>query len=129
MKRYKLHSVLFFLTIFTSFNINAQVKSSTRNIKFTRFEVSAKDAKVAINLATDGTVPTNYFEIQKSADGVNYKTIALILGPDPRQSTCDCYGCFDKLLNGAIGTTYYRAKHIGSDGSEQLTDAKVLAKL
>ena len=129
MKSFKLSSVLILLTIFTSFNINAQVKSSTRNIKFTRFEVSAKDTKVAINLTTDGTVPTNYFEIQKSADGVNFKTIALILGPDPRQSTCDCYGCFDKLLKGSIGTTYYRAKHVGTDGSEQLTDAKLLAKL
>ncbi len=128
MKNIKFQSILLVLIALFSFNANAQVQSSTRNINFTRFDVIAQDNKVAINLATDGSVPTNYFEIQKSSDGINFKTIALILGPDPKQSTCDCYGCFDKLLKDSKNA-YYRAKHIGTDGSEQLTNAKLLAKL
>ena len=129
MKTIKLQYILSFLTILITINLSAQVKSSGRNIKITRFDVSAHDTKVAINLTTDGTVPTNYFEIQKSNDGINFKTIALILGPDPRQSSCDCYGCFDKLLNSRTGSIYYRARHIGVDGSEQLSESKLLAKL
>ena len=102
-------------------------QSSTVKINFTKFDVVEHNNKIAINLITDGSVPTNYFEIQKSVDGVNFKTIALILGPDPKQSTCDCYGCFDKEIKGK-GNFYYRARHVGIDGSEQLTESRLLAK-
>ena len=128
MKNIKIPILLATLVTLFSLNSKAQITSRARNINFTKFEVTAQDCKVAINLATDGAVPTNYFEIQKSADGVNFKTIALILGPDPKQSTCDCYGCFDKLLRDSKNS-FYRAKHIGTDGAEQLSDAKLLAKL
>lgn len=110
---------------FISLNSKAQITKSEQNITFTRFQVTEieNNNKVAIEFATDGSVPTNYFEVQRSADGVNYKTIALILGPDPKQTTCDCYGCFDKMLK-AAGKSLYRAKHIASDGSEQLSSAQ-----
>ena len=128
MKNIKLQSILLFLITFLSINVKAQVPSSNKHINFTRFDAISKDSKVSINLTTDGFVPTNYFEVQKSLDGINFKTIALILGPDPKQSTCDCYGCFDKLLQNN-NIVYYRAKHIGKDGSEQLTDSKSLVTL
>ena len=122
----KTNILLVLLITICSSSINAQ--QLARHINFTKFDVIETNNKIAINLTTDGTVPTNYFEIQKSVDGVNFKTIALILGPDPKQTTCDCYGCFDKLLKGSQNL-YYRARHIGLDGSEQLTETKQLAIL
>ena len=128
MKLSKIYLITLTLITICSLTSKSQQSVSGKNINFTRFDVVEKNNRIAINLTTDGTVATNYFEIQKSADGVNYKTIALILGPDPKQTTCDCYGCYDKLVKGAEHF-YYRARHIGLDGSEQLTESKLLAKL
>ena len=52
--------------------------------------------KVSVNWSTDNATPTNYFEVEKSSDGKNFKTVAYILGADPSKTDCDCYGCFDK---------------------------------
>ena len=128
MKLSKIYCITLILITICSFSSQGQQSTTNKPIRFTKFDVIANNNRISINLTTDGAVATNYFEIQKSADGVNYKTIALILGPDPKQSTCDCYGCYDKLVKGAEHI-YYRARHIGLDGSEQLTESKLLAKL
>src|SRR5687767_2073703 len=114
---------LFFFSalLLTSTSLLAQ-KS---NIKVTDFNLSTKEQKVIIDWKTDGTIPTNYFAIQKSADGINFKTIALVLGPDPKQKG-DSYGCIDKITE--TRNSYYRLVHIDTNGNEQITEAKLLAK-
>lgn len=102
---------------------SSQLKAQT-TIKYTNFKISEKQNKVAIDWTTDGSVITNYFEIQKSTDGVNFKTIALVMGPDPSQKTCDCYGCFDKISKKA----YYRLVHVDTSGIEQISETKLLAQ-
>ncbi len=98
-----------------------------QNVKVTDFTVSANAQKVIIDWKTDGVTPTNYFAIQKSTDGVNYTTVALVMGPDPKQKNCDCYGCSDKYTTKTAKQSYYRLIHIDTDGNEQVTAAKVLA--
>lgn len=114
---------LFFFSalLFTSTSLLAQ-KS---NIKVTDFNLSTKEQKVIIDWKTDGTTATNYFAIQKSVDGINFKTIALVLGPDPKQKG-DYYGCTDKFSEAK--NSYYRLVHIDANGNEQITEAKLLAK-
>ena len=107
----------------------AQNQAQVNQITFTKFSISTDNKKIAINWATDNAAPTNYFEIQKSLDGVNFKTIALILGPDPKQSLCDCYGCFDKYVHKNAKHSYYRLKHIDVNGAEQVSETKLLAKI
>src|SRR5258708_37956245 len=70
------------LLILAASNCKAQTENRIKLIDFT---VNEKNDKRVINWATDGTVTTNYFEVQRSADGKTFKTIALILGPDPEQ--------------------------------------------
>jgi hypothetical protein len=96
-------------------------------INFKDFAISVKQEKVNIHWSTDNTIPANYFEVQKSTDGVNYKTIYLVLGPDPAQSDCDCYGCFDKIVKKESKYCYYRLVHITPDGTEQTSEPKQLA--
>lgn len=96
-------------------------------VKVTDFTVSTREQKVIIDWKTDGTSIANYFAIQKSTDGVNFKTVALVLGPDPKQKSGNCYGCFDKYVAKAK-PSYYRLVHIDTDGNEQITEAKLLAK-
>src|SRR4051812_6590673 len=74
------------------------LSAQKRSVHVTGFTVNNNGKKVVIDWKTDGAIATNYFAIQKSVDGVNYKTIALVLGPDPKQKGCDCYGCSDKYI-------------------------------
>jgi len=103
------------------------LKAQTQNIIITDFTVIAKNNKVIIDWKTDGATATNYFAIQKSADGINFKTVALVLGPDPKQKNCDCYACADKYLPKASKNSYYRLVHIDTNGNEQINEAKLLA--
>ena len=97
-----------------------------QNINITNFTVTAKAEKVVIDWKTDGAAATNYFAIQKSTDGVNYRTVAMVMGPDPKQKDCDCYGCSDKAVSKTSKHSYYRLVHVDIDGNEQVTAAKVV---
>ena len=107
----------------------AQEQAGKNQIKFTRFYLTSNKKRITINWATDNTVATNYFEIQKSFDNKNFKTIALVLGPDPKQFSCDCYSCSDKYFSKNAKHSYYRLKHIDVNGIEQLSETKSLAKI
>lgn len=97
-------------------------------INFSKFNVSSDKKKISIDWSIENAAPANYFEVQKSNDGINFKTIALVLGPDPKQITGDYYAYFDKYVRKYAKHSYYRLKHIGTNGVEQLSEAKLLAK-
>jgi hypothetical protein len=95
-------------------------------INFTSFTVNSSQKGIMIDWATDNKVPTNYFEIERSNDGINFKTIALVLGPDSKQTNCDCYKCFDKAGSNAK-KYFYRVRHVSTDGEIELSEMKMLA--
>jgi len=108
----------------------AQSQQQKENkLNFTSFSVSTGEKRISIAWSIENSIPTNYFEIQKSIDGVNFKTIALVLGPDPRHTSGDSYGYFDKDIRKNAKHFYYRLRHIDIDGAEQLSEVKLLAKL
>ena len=122
MNRNILHFTLISLFLILTSNT---VLAQKGTIHVTDFTVNATAKKVVIDWKTDGATATNYFAIQKSADGVNYKTVALVMGPDPKQKSCDCYGCSDKYTAKA----YYRLVHVDADGNESVEASKLLASL
>lgn len=101
--------------------------AQNKTINVTEFTVSAKAQKVVVDWKTDGATATNYFAVQKSTDGVNFKTVALVLGPDPKQKNGDYYAFSDKYLPNSSKHSYYRLVHIDAEGNEQITEAKLLA--
>jgi hypothetical protein len=107
-------------------SIGQAISTKHEKINFTSFTVNTHQKRIMIDWATDNKVPTNYFEIERSSDGVNFKTIALVLGPDPKQTSCDCYECFDKPGSNAK-KYFYRLKHISIDGEIDLSEMKMLA--
>ena len=123
---------LIVITIFSSLmslqSLGQNQQKQENKLNFTKFTVSTDEKKVSIDWTIENAAPTNYFEIQKSTDGVNFKTIALVLGPDPKPLTDDSYGCFDKYVRKNAKHSYYRLKHIDINGAEQLSEAKQLAK-
>ena len=106
---------------------NPQEQESKLN--FTSFTVKTAAKRISIDWSIENAVSTNYFEIQKSTDGVNFKTIALVLGPDPKQLTGDCYGCFDRYVRKNAKHSYYRLRHVDTNGAEQVSETRLLAKL
>jgi len=119
-------NLLTLLFIFTITLISSNSLLAQKNVNVTEFTVSAAKQKVIIDWKTDGATATNYFAIQKSTDGINYRTVALVLGPDPKQKNCDCYACSDKYV-AKTKKSYYRIVHIDTEGNEQITEAKLLA--
>ena len=118
---------VFFISTIALIGSNSMV-AQNRSVNVTEFNVIAKEQKVIIDWKTDGATATNYFAIQKSTDGVNFKTVALVLGPDPKQKSGDYYAGFDKYVPKAAKHSFYRLVHIDTDGNEQITEAKLLAK-
>lgn len=108
-----------------SFGCYAQnVQQSKINI--IDFHVVKNQNRVNINWSTEKGDVTNYFEVEKSNDGKNFKTVALVMGPDPAKTNCDCYGCFD-MVSSHSKDSYYRLKHMDVNGMVQYSDVKMLA--
>ena len=95
-------------------------------INYTSFTINATPKRILIDWGTDNKIATNYFEIERSLDGKNFKTIALVLGADPKQENCDCYEGFDKP-NAKSKKYFYRLKHVGLNGEIDLSETKMLA--
>lgn len=114
--------ILFFTAFFAA---NAQ-SSRRAEINIIDFNVVMSQNKVNIQWSTDKETPANYFEVEKSYDGKNFKTVALVLGADPAKTDCDCYGYFDKTSK-SIKKFYYRLKHIDSEGVVEFSDVRMLA--
>ena len=96
-----------------------------RHINMIDFNVAKDGNRVEINWATDKKEVTNYFEVEKSGDGRDFKTVAVVMGPDPSKKDCDCYGCFDKI-NARSDATYYRVKHVDSNGIVDFSSVKMI---
>lgn len=120
---FKTAIVVFFIA--SSFVVKAQ-SSHRVEINIIDFNVVMSQNKVNINWSTDRANPTNYFEVEKSSDGKNFKTVAYVLGADPAKTDCDCYGCFDKISKNSK-KSYYRLKHIDSEGIVEFSEVKMLA--
>ncbi len=119
MKKF-IYMVVLALVITTGTNAQTAVNSN-KIINITNFTVYAKDAKIVIDWATDAAAATNYWEVQRSTDGTQFSAIALVLGADPRQEG-DRYQYMEKLKDTKNATAYYRLRHIGADGKEQLSN-------
>ncbi len=119
-------NVLAIFLLIHSVALGQTLVTEQAKINFTNFTVNSNQKRIRIDWTTDNKIPTNYFEIERSNDGTNFKTIALVLGPDPKQTSCDCYGCFDKPASNTK-KYFYRLKHVGTDGVTELSETKMLA--
>jgi hypothetical protein len=126
MKKYMLFRCAFVI-LFAAFSFASTAQKSGHNkINIIDFKVVKDQNKVSINWATDNKIPTNYFEVEKSNDGRNFKTVAYILGADPSKADCDCYGCFDKITTNKK-EFYYRLKHVDTNGEVEFSETRILA--
>jgi hypothetical protein len=95
-------------------------------VSYTNFTVNSLHKKVLLNWQIAKDSQANYFEIQRSLDGKNFKTVELVLGPDPQKTDCDCYEGFD-FPTSKSQKYYYRLKHVSKDGSVELSQTQIIA--
>lgn len=117
---------LLFVCLF-SCQTKAQPSVNDNKINITSFNVYEKDNKIFINWATDGTASVNYWEVQRSTNGTEFSTIAMVLGPDPRQQG-DNYQYMEKVKDSKVTVVYYRLCHIDTNGKEIFSEIKQLTK-
>mgnify|MGYP002377813289 CR=1 FL=1 len=125
MKKNVLNTAIGIFFIMLSLTATAQ-NARHSDINIINFTVMMNQNKVKINWSTDKMGSANYFEVEKSNDGKNFKTVAYVLGADPAKKDCDCYGCFDKI-SGSAEKSYYRLKHVDSSGLIEFSEIKMLA--
>ncbi|MGN6530790.1 MAG: hypothetical protein ACTHK0_03425 [Ginsengibacter sp.] len=126
MKKYMLFRSAFVI-LFTAVALSGSAqKLQQKKINITAFQVVKDQNKVDINWSTDKMASTNYFEVEKSNDGKNFKTVAYVFGADPTKTDCDCYGCFDKISTNAK-ESYYRLKHVDTNGFIEFSEVKMIA--
>ena len=88
-------------------------------IKISAIKAYLKSSRLHIDWTADAA-SANYFEVQKSDDGNNFTTIALVMGPDPRKTANEFgYVATNQKNNQA---TYFRLKHIDNSGNELLSE-------
>jgi hypothetical protein len=114
---------LLIITVSISGEIKAQQSSNgSKIITITNFKVYENNAQLIIDWSTDGVVDVNYWQVQSSTDGQQYKTIALVFGPDPRQQG-NRYQYKDKIKEpAAAGKIYYRVSPVDTKGQEINTE-------
>ena len=124
MKLIKHLTCMILFSALISKGVVAQPALHDQNITITNFTVYEKDTKLIVEWATDGTVATNYWQVQVSEDGKAFSTIAVVLGPDPRQQG-DRYQYMEKIKAGRNTSMFYRLRHVDVSGNEQIS--KVIA--
>ena len=125
MNTNKLNKWIVTTIILLAVNSNGFCQKNEAKIKVSNFTVNVVGKHILIDWATESGFQANYFEIQRSLDGVNFKTIELVLGPDPQKPEGNSYEGFDK--SSTNNKYYYRLKHVSLDGSEALSETKMLA--
>jgi len=126
MKKYILFRMAF-VAFFAALTTGSFAQTKThQKIDIKDFHVMKDQNKIDINWSIGEKVPANYFEVERSSDGKNFKTVAYVLGADPTKTDCECYGYFEKI-NTHFKQSYYRLKHVDMNGEVQFSKVEMLA--
>ena len=113
---------LLMITLLISGNSKAQQSVSDQKIiSITNFKVYENNTQLIIDWSTDGLIETNFWQIQRSADGQKFSTIALVFGPDPRQQG-NRYQYKGKIKDAAGSKAYYKVCPIDANGQQINTE-------
>jgi methionine-rich copper-binding protein CopC len=98
-------------------------------VTYYSFDASVTNNTVTCKWITATEINNNYFELERSFDGVNYNTVAMIFGAENNTTSQETYMYKDNaatLKNNNIA--YYRIKQVDKDGSANYSKI-VIAKL
>jgi hypothetical protein len=91
--------------------------TGTLAVKYYSFDAFLSGSTVTCNWVTEQEINNNYFELERSFDGINYATAAIIFSAESNSGTTESYTYKDNaavLQNNSI--VYYRIKQVDKDG-------------
>lgn len=122
----KFFSIFLAASIFSVISLEAICQSTQQKINYKSFTLNAAEKRIMIDWIIDSNISTNYFEIERSEDGKNFKTVTMVLGADPKQPTGNVYEGFDKP-NKTSKKYFYRLKHVSLNGEIEVSEIKMIA--
>jgi uncharacterized repeat protein (TIGR01451 family) len=84
-------------------------------VKLTSFTAKKEHTNAILRWTTSGETKNSHFEIERSADGVNFSTVGTVAGNGTTSLTKN-YSFTDPLVNITSKILYYRLKDIDMDG-------------
>lgn len=85
----------------------------------------SNNTKVDLKWATATEINLNYFEVEKSTDGINYSSAAIVFSAGNGTDRMD-YSVADHIGTIESGVIYYRLRSIDNDGKSQLSDTRII---
>jgi len=79
----------------------------SNNTAISNLKASVENDRLTINWNVTETATANYCEVQASKDGINFSTIGLVMGADPKQ-TNNGFSFKQNLKKIKPGHVYYR---------------------
>ena len=109
--------IIIILTLLpATFMAFGQEPVSEKKITITKLKVNEKNRQITVEWSADAGDACNYWEVQGSADGKTFHTIALVLGPDSGKKG-EQYLFKGKMTR--PDDLYYRVEHISLTGSNR----------
>ena len=92
-------------------------------VKYSSFTAVSSDKSVTLNWVTESEINSHHFEVERSFDGINFKTAGLVLDGFSVGNTGKSYTFKDNstaLLD--VNVVYYRLKQVDNDGRYTYTN-------
>jgi len=101
------------------FSLNAMLP-----VTFVSFTIEKLNEKsIGVNWVTTDEMNNSHFEIQRSENGTNFKSVAFVL-PESGNSNMHTYKYTDKYT--ATGVVYYRIRQVDIDGKEMFSAVRMI---
>ena len=100
------------------------IVNSILPVKFLSFVASLKDKKTDLRWSTMNELNNQYFQIERSADGLNWKLLTTIEGAGVRSEGIRNYKSVDD--SPLTGLNYYRIRQVSTDGSVRYSEIRVV---
>lgn len=107
----------------TGKNPNGFAALSMLPVRFTSFVAKKAGNKVNLSWSTAQEINNNRFEIEKSLDGDNWQTIAMVLGAGTTNNVSN-YSYTDQQVKD--GTLYYRIRQVDMDGKTTVSGTQIV---
>ena len=95
-------------------NLAVSGQVSQDDFTFSSFEIGGNGQNIALNWTVNKVEKSNYFEVERSIGGKKFKTIMIVLGPNPSKRTEESFN--SSIKNSIKNKRYYRLKHINEEG-------------
>lgn len=105
---------------------NGFVFLSTLPVTFNQFTVNKTGSDVVIAWTTSNEINNNNFEVQRSVDGSNWSSIAVVMGAG-NSTNVQQYKYTDKNVQAA--TVYYRIRQVDIDGNFSFSAIKSITNI